>query len=1085
MQQPSLKHVTDMSAPPSGSASRQATGTEPEAFLAEKVGLLYNNLAYSVLINSVGATIVAGGLWATGGGWLLGLWLAVMYAVNSARAWLRYRYAARSFDTDPIPWLNAFSAGAAATGACWGAVWLVLPRDVDVATEMLLAACLAGMLGGSMPYLGANLRVLRNFVLCLGIPSIAYLLGAGDRIHMTIGGMAVLFLIAILGGARLYHQALHRSLALRSVNLDLVDTLTATNEQLRTLTDELEQRVRERTTALQQELARHEQAQAALRSDEQMFHLISESVSDMIAVWDRHGQQLYGSRSLTRALDRGARDGGRLAIESIEPEDLAQLRTALRDTLRTSAGRRLELRLRGGAGSLRRVIDCAVEPVRDVTGEPDMVVIVARDVTQRRAEEAALRAAKERLALAIEATGQVLFDVDCLQHRVYLDGSWAVFLGRPAEECTADFADLLPLVPDEEREAIQDRYIATLKGEIDEYHVEHRVRVDSGEYRWIASRAKVVERNAAGRAIRMTGTNVDVTERRDSERNLRLAGLAFDNMAEGLAMLDEQGRIVSVNEAFTRITGYPAAEAVGRHSELWRRSQEPSGRSAGIMTELRQGGRWEGRVVDRRKDGTSYPVWLSATAIRESEDRIAHIVMVFSDVTRQERDAERMRYLAYHDGLTGVGNRALFFERCGDVIRRAERHERQLAMLFIDVDQFKAVNVTLGHHAVDLLLIELASRLRDELRGLDLLARLGGDEFAVLLDEIEAPSDAGAVAAKLLGAIERPVRILNHEVRVTASIGISCFPGDGANAETLVQQADAAMYLAKQEGRNRYRFFSREITAGVIQRLGLASGLKGALERDELQVFYQPSVDAQEGRILGLEALLRWQHPERGLLSPGEFIHVAEETGVIDSIGRWVLQSACRQLKTWQAEGVTGVTMKVNLSPLQFRQPSLMDDVHRALEETNVAPEALEFEITESAAMQDPDRSIRVLREMRDLGIKVALDDFGTGHSSLSHLSRFPIQCLKIDRSFVAGLPGDHKNVVIASSVASLCRNLGLDMVGEGVESAAQAAFLLEHGCTQMQGFLFSPACDAGATTTLLRRPTRPDWAVASSTLLQ
>jgi diguanylate cyclase (GGDEF)-like protein/PAS domain S-box-containing protein len=782
-------------------------------------------------------------------------------------------------------------------------------------------------------------------------------------------------------------------------------------------------------------------------------------------------------------MDRSQAGPGTFSFSEVHHGDLEKLRAALRQALDSSRGQRLELRL-GGASVDERIIDCSIEPVRDPAGEPDKVVIVSRDVTQRRREEAAIHEARERLALALEATDQISFDVDCRVQKVHLDRNWAAFLGRRSGgETIASFDELLPLVPAEEHALIHRRYVATLKGEAADYVMEHRVRRDDGEYRWILSRARVVERDARGYAIRLTGTNRDITDRRLAEQSLRLAGRALDSMAEGLVVLDSNWRVSSVNQAFSRITGYSAEEAVGKVSRLWRDSVRNQEEPSAIVAELAARGHWEGRIVDRRRDGSAYPSWLSASTIREADGGISHYVIVFSDMSKQERDAQRVRYLAYHDGLTGLANRSMFFERCGDILRRAQRHGRRMAILFIDLDHFKSVNDSLGHLAGDVLLIEVARRLLQDLRDLDLVARLGGDEFAVLLEEIAQPSDAATVALKILGSLAQPVAIGGDEVRITASIGISCFPDDADQVENLLRQADAAMYVAKQEGRDRYQFFSPDLTARVMNRLATASALKVALDRGEFRVHYQPAVDARTGEIVGLEALLRWQHPQRGLLLPNEFIQVAEDTGVIDAIGRWVLTMACRQLALWQKSGHEGLSMKVNLSPLQFRQPTLVHDMKRILLASGVRKGTLEIEITESAAMSNPDRSERVLQDMLDLGIRVSLDDFGTGHSSLAQLSRFPIHGLKLDRSLVCGLPDDRKNVVIASSVASLCRNLGLDLVGEGVETAAQAEFLMSQGCRQMQGFYFSPAVSAEELTALLAQPDHAAWKMAGSAL--
>ncbi len=1059
-------------------ASRPATSVQsPAPLLADQLRLLFANSPTAQYINlAVAALVFTALLPHVAPGRVVG-WIFAMYVVVGYRLALRSFHARRPDALSDEAWLAWFRLGAAATGACWGALWFLLPANASPATELMVAMVLAGMIGAGVPILSAVFAAYRDFAVLALVPTAVALFAHGDRMHLIAGVMALLYLAGVLSSAHRFRNVLFESLQLRSEQSDLVRSLSAANAELRSMRDTLERRVDERTNALRLQLTERERAEAALRSNEDMFRLITDNVSDMIAVWDRHGSQLYGSRSLTRALVRRNITGSRPGFGEVHPDDLDRLRKALRNTFDTGQGCHTELRLLDDG---IRVIDCAVEPVSAGGAEPDKVVVVARDVTQRRQEEAIVREARERLALAIEATGQILFDVDCGTRSVYLDAHWSAWLGGPARETRATFDELLPLVPEEDHAQMRNRYVAALKGDVGDYSMQHRIRMPDGTHRWIVSRAKVVERDDRGRALRLIGTNVDITEQRLSDQRLRLMGRAIDDMAEGVVILDADWRILWVNPAFCRITGYPSDEAVGKVSQVLRFS-DTADLGQGLVASVQARGHWEGRLMDRRKSGGTYPVWVSASAMREPDGRIGSVVIVFTDISRQEQDAERMRYLAFHDSLTGLPNRSLFFQSAGDLIRRADRHGRHLALLFVDLDRFKSVNDSLGHEAGDQVLIEVATRLRTALREFDVVARLGGDEFAILLDDIEHDDTAGSVSAKLLDSLAVPIMVGEHALHVQASIGISRFPVDGATADLLLRQADAAMYLAKQEGRNRFRFFSPEITADVLQRLDLASDLRLAVEREQLVLHYQPAVDATDGRILGVEALLRWQHPQRGLMGPNDFIHVAEETGSIDTIGRWVLETACRQLHAWQSMGLPRLTMKVNLSPLQFRQPTLLQEVKGAMESNQLEPGTLEIEITESAAMQEPERSERVLTEMRNIGIRVSLDDFGTGHSSLAQLSRFPIQGLKIDRTLVAALPGDRKNAVIASTVASLCRNLGLDLVGEGVELPSQAEFLLSHGCRQMQGFLFSKPVDAATVEPMLYRQHHDAWTVSTT----
>ncbi len=1063
----------------SGDAPSDAPRGLAEAVLRQQVAHLHRVAGRDLWLGGLAALILSAWLWPVAPSTGLAVWLLLHAIATLLRALDRAAFQRDAESRPPRVWRRRLAIGATLSGAIWGGVWTLIPAAAPATLLLFVAIVIAGVVAASASGLAVLFPAFRNHALASLLPAAGFLALHGGATELSVAMLLVLQLTVSLFHARRLHRATATGLEAHFRDEHRLVFLLGANRRLRMLAADLEQGLQARARELEAELAERRRVEAVLRGNEGMFQLITDNVSDMIAVWDRHGEQLYGSRSLTRALGRSQPGDTQPGLAHVHAVDMMRLRDTLRRTLESATGQRLELRVRQDHGQTR-IIDCSIEPVRDSGSEPDKVVIVARDVTQRRMEEKLVRDARERLALAIEATGQSLFDVDCRRRRVYLDRGWCAIIGDEPGETTTSLEDLLELVPEEDRELLRVRYLAALKGEIPEYVAEHRIRAADGRHRWILSRAKVVERDGDGFAVRLIGTNVDVTRQREAQRALRLAGSALDGMAEGLAILDASWRVESVNPAFTRITGWTAEEVVGHASDLWLRRMSDDETAVAIVTAVQQAGHWQGRVVELRKDGSPYPARLSISAMADEAGGGGHFVMLFSDATREEADEARVLFLAHHDTLTGLANRALFFSRAEELIRRARRHGRRLAILFIDLDHFKHINDQAGHHAGDQVLAEVASRLQAGLRDLDLVARLGGDEFAVLLDEIGEPADVATVADKLLQSIGAPLVIGDQPWRLGASIGISRFPEDGGTAEVLVQHADTAMYCAKESGRNRYHFFSPHLTAQVARRLSTASGLRHAVGRGELDVFYQPSVDPRSGQIVGTEALVRWNHPVRGTLLPSQFIDVAEESGIIDEIGRWVLTRACEQLAAWQRGGHAHLTMKVNLSPLQFRQPDLLRQVQSSMEMAGITPGTLEVEITESVAMGDPERSERVLAEMRDLGIRIALDDFGTGHSSLAQLSRFPIQCLKIDRSLVAGLPHDHKNVVITSTVANLCRNLGLELVGEGVESDAQASFLAEQGCQQMQGFLFSAALDSRAMTAMIGRGRHPEWALGA-----
>ncbi|MDB5927190.1 MAG: hypothetical protein JWN13_6126 [Betaproteobacteria bacterium] len=437
-------------------------------------------------------------------------------------------------------------------------------------------------------------------------------------------------------------------------------------------------------------------------------------------------------------------------------------------------------------------------------------------------------------------------------------------------------------------------------------------------------------------------------------------------------------------------------------------------------------------------------------------------------IVRMEAE-EAVKFMAMHDALTRLPNRAMFNERLAGAIAQAHRHSRKLAVLFIDLDRFKLINDTLGHEAGDSVLGDAAQRLTDNLRAGDTVARLGGDEFVVLLEEVVDPVYVGSVSQKLITALAAPFVIGGREYRVTASIGVSTYPDDGDDAETLLKNADSAMYRAKELGRNAYEFYSAQISSGALERLSLEAGLRRALERDELMLYYQPQIETCSGRIVGMEALVRWRHPELGVLPPARFIKLAEENGLIVPLGDWVLHSACKAHQQWKLKRIAPARIAVNLSPRQFLHAGLVKDTVRVLNDTGCKASYLELEITESMVMHDPAGAEILIEELKDMGVRIAMDDFGTGYSSLAHLKRFPIDSLKIDRSFISDLPTDSGNVAITDAIIAMARTLHLTVIAEGVETRPQFDFLRRLGCDEVQGYYFSPPVPFEEATTLLQ----------------
>jgi diguanylate cyclase (GGDEF)-like protein/PAS domain S-box-containing protein len=540
--------------------------------------------------------------------------------------------------------------------------------------------------------------------------------------------------------------------------------------------------------------------------------------------------------------------------------------------------------------------------------------------------------------------------------------------------------------------------------------------------------------------------------------------------AIGIAHVEDGGRFRYVNPQLCEMLGYTEQELLAMTVKEVSHPGDAN-MTDELRTELRSGAIKSFKMEKRylRKDGT--PVWVGLTIAckRNRAGVCEYDISVVEDISSRKGAEERIQYLATHDGLTGLPNRVMFNQLLGLSIETARRYGRKLAVLFIDLDRFKIINDTLGHEAGDVLLRELGARLRESLRASDVVARLGGDEFVVLLPEISDPEQAAAVARNILSVVMKPVVILGQECRVTASIGVCMHPDDGQDDQSVMKHADMAMYLAKEEGKNNVQFFTSTMKPQSIERLSLETNLRRALELGEFSLHYQAKVHFKSGEITGVEALLRWQNPELGSVSPARFIPLAEETGLIVPIGKWVLKTACRQNVAWMAEGLPPVGMSVNLSMRQLNDEGLVREIGSVLAETGMDPTLLELEVTESTIMHNAERAVRILTEIKALGVRLAIDDFGTGYSSLAHLKRFPIDTLKVDRSFIREVPNDTEDRAIAEAIIAMGKTLSLTVVAEGVETPEQQAFLSEKLCDEMQGYYFSTPVAAQDFAELLR----------------
>lgn len=551
-----------------------------------------------------------------------------------------------------------------------------------------------------------------------------------------------------------------------------------------------------------------------------------------------------------------------------------------------------------------------------------------------------------------------------------------------------------------------------------------------------------------------------LSTRNSADAELRLAAAVFENSLEGIIITDRDGTILAANPAVAKSTGYDVHELIGRNPRIFNSRRQKKDFYSSMWEEITSTGQWKGEIWNRRKDGGNYPEWLSISAIRDERGQVVNYIGIFIDISRQKDVERHLDFLSHHDPLTRLPNRILFTDRLLVAITKAKLNRQSLSVLYIDIDYFKYINDTFGHNEGDNLLLAVAQRLQGCLREEDTLSRMGGDEFAVLLQDLNVEG-AELVARKIIEAMEMSFSLGSHKLYVTVSIGASVYPGDGDKPAALLKNSDTAMCRAKSQGRSNLQFFRSNMQEYSIRRVEMEQRLRQALERNEFRVFYQPQIDLVSGRMTGVEALLRWQPQDGSLVPPAHFIPMAEETGLIIPIGEWVLRTACAQCKAWHEAGQGGLRVAVNLSARQFQQAGLHDMVAGVLRDSGLDPACLELELTESIAMQNAAEAAASLRDLKGMGVQISIDDFGTGYSSLGYLKRFPIDKLKIDQSFVAGIAEDTNDAAITMMVITMAHSLGLRVIAEGVETREQLEFLKMYCCNEVQGYLLSPPLPA------------------------
>lgn len=697
----------------------------------------------------------------------------------------------------------------------------------------------------------------------------------------------------------------------------------------------------------------------------------------------------------------------------------------------------------------------------DYEGRPARLALVL-DITEQVKAEAALRESEERLRLALMGANDGWWDWDLENDHLYYSPRWWSMLGYSPNELPADTGLWRRLACPEDLPEAERVIAATLKYGERRYSVECRMRHRDGHLVPVLS-SGLVTYAADGKPVRITGSNSDLSVYRQFDEQRRMAQRVFASAGEGMTITDLEGRILDVNPAFETITGYRREEVLGKNPSVLQSGRQSPDFYQEMWRTLKKTGQWRGEIWNRRKSGEVYPEWLTVSAVKDDKGKVTHYVGVFSDISSIKAVEQKADFLKHHDSLTGLPNRLLLAERMRRGLARARRNDAPLVVMMIGLDRFDAINEAVGHAVGERLLESAVARLAKAVREVDTLARFSDDRFVLFAEEAVTIDQVDTIARRVLGQLVDPFIIAEHTLGVSASIGVVLYPSDGESVEELVKHAELAMIESRRAGPGYYRYFSRTLSETAQDRLQLENALRGAAERGELTLHYQPQIRLRDRTLAGLEALLRWNHPERGNIAPDRFIPLAEEIGLMPSIGRWVLNEACRQMAQWRSDGLTMPRVAVNLSVQQIDRTEIAEDVRVALARHGVAAEQLELEVTESMVMRFPEAARATLQKLRELGVELALDDFGTGYSSLAYLGRLPLNRLKIDRSFVVSIGHGFSGEAIARSVISLANSLGLETVAEGVETEEQCDFLHRHGCQTGQGYWFARPMDAGA----------------------
>ncbi len=900
------------------------------------------------------------------------------------------------------------------------------------------------------------------------LPSLESLLNqriqaAKKSLLMSIGSAILLFVIAQYFFIGIYFAMMGniRSLAMSAQkfadgNLSIRITLDSRDE-LALIADNFNAMA----TSFQNLLVLHDKNEARLNDSEAHLRALINAIPDLIWLKNKNGVYLSCNTMFERYTGlKEAEIIGKTDCDLVSQELADLFREYDEKIMAANKAFVTEENIVFADGGHQAFIETIKTPLHDSEGNIVGVLGIGRNITKRKKAEDELN----KFSLAVEQSPCAIIITDLNAKIEYTNAAFTLTTGYSLEEVLGLTPNILN-AGKTPKSVFKELWKTIKQGEMWRGELINR-RKNGEEYVELALITPVRELN--GEISHYLAIKEDITERKRLEIEQRIAAIAFESQ-EGIAITDANNVIIRINHAFSAITGYSSEEVVGQTPKILKSGQHDAEFYQKMWKKLLHNGSWQGEIWNRNKSGEIYPEWLAITAVKDDEGKTTHYVASLVDITEYKIAEEKIKLLAFYDPLTGLANRRKLSERLDHSISMCDREDMQLAVLMMDLDRFKIVNDTLGHLAGDELLKQVGQRITARLRATDMVARLGGDEFVVLLEDINHQEDAARIATEIVADLSLPFELSqNDDVRIGASIGIALYPQHGQTPELLMDNADTALYQAKDNGRGCFAYFSESLTLAARERLDLEARLRKGIQHGELRVFYQAQVDIISGKIIGAEALVRWQDPNNGLIPPYKFIPIAEETGLIMNIGEWVLRDVCRQGKEWLDAGFAPIRLAVNVSPSQFKHCNMVELVTNVLAETHYPAEQLELELTESGLMEHQEAVICILTKLRDLGIHLAIDDFGTGYSSLSYLKQFPLDVLKIDKSFIDDIPNHLDDMAITTAIISMGQTLGFKVLAEGVETIEQLNFLQLKGCDIYQGYIKSKPIPADEFEKLL-----------------